>query len=79
MMNKRLHALIAEMLDTPEEQIAAETRRDQIETWDSLNHLQLVTAVEREFGIKLTMDEIAAANTAGDLDRLVSARATKGI
>ena len=77
MMTRRLQSLIAEMLDTPEDQIHADTRRDQIESWDSLNHLQLVTAIEREFGVKLTMDEIASVNTAGDLDRLVAARGTK--
>jgi acyl carrier protein len=78
MMNKRLQSLIAEMLDTPEEDINPETGRDQIEAWDSLNHLQIVTAIEREFGVKLTMDEIATAATAGDLDRLVAARGTRG-
>jgi acyl carrier protein len=79
MITPRLQSLIAEMLDVPEDRIDADTRRDQIEAWDSLNHLQLVTAIEREFGVKLTMDEIASVDTAGDLDRLVSARGTKAV
>jgi acyl carrier protein len=74
MMTKRLQSLIAEMLDLPEDEITADTRREDTESWDSLNHLQLVTAIEKEFGVKLSMDEIAATTTAGDLQRIVSSR-----
>jgi acyl carrier protein len=73
----RLQSLIAEMLDVPESQITAQTRRADIENWDSLNHLQLVTAIETEFGLKLTMDEIAAISTVEDFHRIIAARGTK--
>ena len=73
-MTKRLQSLIAEMLDLPEHEVTEGTVRADTESWDSLNHLQLVTAVEGEFGVKLTMDEIASINTAGDLQRIVSSR-----
>jgi acyl carrier protein len=72
----RLQKLIAEMLDVPDAQITATTRRADIESWDSLNHLQLITAVEKEFGLKLTMDEIAAIASVEDLHKIVAARVT---
>lgn len=77
MIIKELKTLIADMLDVPEDQITADARRADIESWDSLNHLQLVTAVERQFSVKLSMDEIAGIETAGDLDALVAARTAK--
>jgi acyl carrier protein len=74
MLTKRLQTLIAEMLDLPEQAVTSDTVRADTESWDSLNHLQLVTAIESEFGVKFTMDEIAAVNTAGDLQQIISSR-----
>ena len=74
---KRLQSLIAEMLDLPEDQITPQTQRADTENWDSLTHLQLVTAVENEFGVKLAMDEIAAISSVDDLDRILVARSTR--
>lgn len=77
MMIQRLRSLIAEMLDMPETDIAEDTSRAATETWDSLNHLQLVTALESEFQIKLTMQEIADVSTVGDLQRLIASRSSR--
>ena len=77
MLTKRLQSLIAEMLDLPEAEVTRDTRRADTGNWDSLNHLQLVTAIEREFGVKLSMDEIAAINTAGNLQDIVASRSQR--
>lgn len=77
MIDQRLHSLLAEMLDMPETQITPDTNRTSTEAWDSLNHLQLITALEKEFEIKLTMQEIADVNTVEDLQRLISTRSSK--
>ena len=50
--------MIADTFDIDEDDISGETTNDTVEKWDSLNHLRLVTALEGEFGISLTMDEI---------------------
>lgn len=73
-MNERLRDLIAEMLDLPQSEITLETSRADTATWDSLNHLQLITAIESEFGATLTMEEIADVKTVDDLHRIVVAR-----
>lgn len=74
MTSERVLQLTAEMIDLPESEITSATSRAKTETWDSLNHLQLITAIEREFGISLSMDEIAAIETVGDLQRIVASR-----
>lgn len=43
---------------------------NDVEEWDSLSHLSLISDVEDEFSIKLTLDEISNAK---DLGELVSA------
>ncbi|MEZ5861637.1 MAG: acyl carrier protein [Geminicoccaceae bacterium] len=43
-----------------------------------LNHLRLVTALEEEFGVQLSMDEIESTTTAAELDALLRARQPAG-
>jgi acyl carrier protein len=42
----------------PVEQITLMSSPETIENWDSLNHLNLVLAIEQEFGIQLMPEEI---------------------
>ena len=44
---------------------------DLIEQWDSMNHLKLVTAIEENFEIKLTMKEIQAMLSVGAIKNIV--------
>ncbi len=77
-MNPRLAELIAETLDIPVASVTPELTRDEHPAWDSLNHLRLVTALEEEFGVQLSMDEIESTTTAAQLDALVGAAQTSG-
>ena len=43
-----------------------------IEGWDSLTHINLIVAVEREFRIKLTTAEVSGLNNVGDLMQLIN-------
>jgi acyl carrier protein len=58
MIEEKLKEIISDNFDIDEDEINEETSSDIVEKWDSLNHLRLVTALEGEFGISLTMDEI---------------------
>ena len=44
---------------------------NDIEKWDSLNHLRLITAVEREFNVRLSMNQILAVECLGDLNNYI--------
>ena len=70
-MNNKLAEVMAEILDVPVASITREMVRDGHPTWDSLNHLRLMTAVEEEFGIQFSMDEIEGIETAGQLEALL--------
>lgn len=58
MNEDRLKEIIADTFDIDEDEVNEETSNETVEQWDSLNHLRLVTAIEGEFGVSLTMDEI---------------------
>ncbi|MBF0440622.1 MAG: acyl carrier protein [Oligoflexales bacterium] len=42
-----------------------------VEDWDSLNHVLLVTAIEREFKLRFTIGEVTRLKNVGDLIDLV--------
>ncbi len=42
-----------------------------VENWDSLSHIELIVAVERQFRVKFTTAEITSLNNVGDLARLI--------
>lgn len=58
MNEEKLKEVIADTFDIDEDEVNDETSNDNVEKWDSLNHLRLVTALESEFGVTLTMEEI---------------------
>ena len=41
------------------------TNSNQIEDWDSLNHINLVTAIEKEFNVKFALGELEDLNDVG--------------
>jgi acyl carrier protein len=54
----RVSATVADIFQLRVEDIRPETSPDTIEAWDSLQHLNLVLALEQEFGIQFTPEEI---------------------
>jgi len=61
-----LSEIFIEMLKLDVDELTDELSADSVDTWDSLAHLTIVTAIEQEFGIQLSMDEIQSAATVGD-------------
>jgi acyl carrier protein len=53
--------VMADILEVTTEELGRETVRDGHPTWDSFNHLRLMTALEEEFAVQFSMDEIIAA------------------
>jgi acyl carrier protein len=43
-----------------------------VEAWDSLSHIDLIVALEREFKIKFTTAEISRLQNVGELEALVA-------
>ena len=47
------------------------TSSDEIEDWDSLNHINLVSAIEKEFEIKFALGELMALKDVGAMVNLI--------
>lgn len=57
--------------DDEELVITRETCADDIEDWDSLEQINLLTAMEKQFGIKFKLDDVRGLNNVGDLLDLI--------
>ena len=53
------------------------TTADDIEDWDSLEHINLVVAVEKQFGIKFTMGEVNGMKNVGAMVDIIVERAKR--
>ena len=45
--------------------ISDKSSSDDIEEWDSLNHINLVSAIEKEFNIKFSLTELISLKNVG--------------
>ena len=63
----RIQDVFREELELDDLVLTDETTADDVEEWDSLSHIQLVVALEKEFGLKFTSREILSWDNIGDL------------
>jgi acyl carrier protein len=76
-MKQKLIEILADVLDLEADQIDDDLSAETAKSWDSLNHLRLITAVEQDFGIALTMEEIEGATSLMRLLSVIEARTRK--
>ncbi len=68
---ERLNSVFREFFDDEEIELDDETTADDIEDWDSLNHITLMAAVEDEFGIRFTMGEVSGMENVGEMVEII--------
>lgn len=73
----RLNRVFQEVFDDDEIEITDGTTAADIDEWDSLMHITLVVAIEKEFGIRLNAAEVGKLENVGAMLRLIEAQATK--
>jgi acyl carrier protein len=54
-----------------------EMTADDIAAWDSVSHIQLIFAIEEEFGIKLSMQDLEGLENVGALQATVARHAAR--
>ena len=73
--HQRLTAVFRDIFDNPSLEIADSTTADDIEDWDSVNHITLIAAVESEFKIKLSTRDVKNLANVGDFLKLIESKA----
>jgi acyl carrier protein len=54
--------------------VRPELTADDVDEWDSLAHIRLVLAIERQFGLKFSAAEVGRLKNVGDLVSLIETK-----
>jgi acyl carrier protein len=63
--------IISDVFNVPKDQINLNTSNKTVDTWDSLKHLDLILALEQEFDLDISPEEIAGLNSVETIINLV--------
>ena len=71
---ERLNEVFRDVFDDEDITVTERTTAADIEDWDSLSHITLVSAVEDEFRMKFSMKEVVEMKNVGEMAAIVAAR-----
>jgi len=71
---ERLNELFRDFFDDEDIELDEDTTADDIDDWDSLNHITLIAAVEKEFGLRFTMGEVSGMKNVGEMVDIIMSR-----
>ncbi|MGN0606567.1 MAG: acyl carrier protein [Oscillospiraceae bacterium] len=71
---EKLEEIFMDVFDLDSVELYEDTTADDINEWDSLEHINLIEAVEKEFGMKFKMGEVSTMKNVGEMVRIISER-----
>ena len=66
--------IVAEVLEVDRAAVADDLRQEQVESWDSLRHLMLVSALEEGLGLRFAMADVGQMTSLREILRRVCSR-----
>ncbi|MEI8185758.1 MAG: acyl carrier protein [Chlorobiaceae bacterium] len=73
-IKNKLTEIIRDILDDETITLTREMRATDIEEWDSLAHISIIVAVEKEFKAKFDLYDIKRLKNVGDMIDLISSK-----
>jgi len=74
---ERLNEVFRDVFDDSSIVVDDSTTSKDIEDWDSLEHINLVGAVEQEFKMRFKMKEVSSMKNVGEMADIVAERAKR--
>ncbi|MDR3610660.1 MAG: acyl carrier protein [Ignavibacteriaceae bacterium] len=74
MISDRLKNIVLKELDLDDFDFKDSTTADMVPGWDSLTHIQIIVAVEKNYKIKFKGIEILKIKNMGELQSLIDAK-----
>jgi acyl carrier protein len=68
---QQVRSIASDIFGVPADKITPESSPETIETWDSMQHLNLVLAIEDKFGVQLEPEDIEQMKNIGAVAALV--------
>jgi len=64
---KEVNSIFIKVFEDPSIKLSEQSTTDDVEAWDSLNHIQMITAVEKHFKIRFGLNDLLNFANVGDL------------
>ena len=66
-----LNKVFRDVFDDENIVVTENTTADDIEDWDSLEHINLLAAIEQEFGMKFSMGQVVTMKNVGEMADII--------
>lgn len=76
-MEERLRKLFSSVFQIPADYVSEDISMDSFSDWDSLKHLTLILALEKEFAIRFSEDEFPKLDSYSSVLSLVRTKSTE--
>lgn len=71
---KQINTIFIELFNDENILLTENSDTNEIEAWDSLNHIQVITAIEKHFKIRFELNDLLNFQNIGDLSRGVQSK-----
>ncbi|HEX9199516.1 MAG TPA: acyl carrier protein [Acidobacteriaceae bacterium] len=71
---EELQLIFRDILDQPDLVLTPESNASNVEDWDSLAHINLVSAIEKRYKIKFALGELQELKNVGDMIELIEVK-----
>ena len=71
---EKLTVIFRDIFDDEDIEINDNTTARDIEDWDSLEHINLIVTIEKEFGMKFSMGEVTTMKNVGAMADIIADR-----
>jgi acyl carrier protein len=76
-VHTRLTAIFRDVFDDESLVLRDDLTAEDVENWDSLTHINLIVAIEKEFRIRFTTAEVSGLKNVGELEALAAAKVNR--
>ena len=70
-------SIIQEVLELPDLNVTVNTSAADVDEWDSMSHIQLISAIEIKYKVRFALGELQALKNVGDMIELIQKKLTK--
>ena len=71
---EELQSIFRDVLDQPDLVLTRSSNASNVDDWDSLAHINLVTSIEKRYKIKFALGELQDLKDVGDMVDLINAK-----
>jgi acyl carrier protein len=73
-LDTTLKRLFADIFDIDADEFCDELSYEDTPDWDSLGHMQMVSALAKEFGVEFDIEEVMAMETVARIKEIIAAK-----